>query len=122
LPVGLRCCAAGFDRHDVVAVADGRVAPRRTARLVSEHEELGETGVEHSAAGVHRDQLTGLRAGEEPADPGLGAVGRGQDEAAGQLGGDRSAAFHRGGFGAAGAVEERAVGHHQVDRHRHRSG
>src|SRR6478735_1900445 len=113
LTVGQGGGAAGGAAGDVVDVPDRGVAPGGAAGLVAGGDE-GAGGVgELAAFAVAVGEVAGGRVGVQAADPGAGAgVGVG-DQAAGQRGGDGAVADQVGGFGV--AVEQGAVGHHQLD-------
>src|SRR6478609_542884 len=98
---------------DVVVVPDGGVAPGGAAGVVPGDEELPGGVGEVAAVGVAVDQVPGVGVGVEAADPGFEVWAGGADEFSGEGCGDRSVADQDGGFVV--AVEQGAVGHHELD-------
>ena len=67
--VGAGCFSAGVPGNDVVQVADGRVAVRSSAGVVSGLDEAAVPGREEPGPGVHPHELAGAGVGVEPPEP-----------------------------------------------------
>jgi hypothetical protein len=52
-------------------MADRSVTPRHPTELVAQDQEVTELALETAATRVHRDELAGVGAGVQPADPDL---------------------------------------------------
>ena len=119
----------------VVGVHDRRLAPRRGAHVITQHEHPAQQPTEQPPTGVHRHQVPPVRGGVQPPHP---HPRRGRRIGALRAGGriaqavTQPGAGHRGGDGAVagdpGRFEHRPVditstqqgpvGHHQVHLHR----
>src|SRR6478752_2702016 len=98
---------------DVVVVPDRGIAPGGAAGVVPGDEELPCGEGEVAAFGVAVDQVPGGGIGVEAADPGFELRGGGADQVSGDGCGDRAVTDQDGGFVV--AVEQGAVGHHELD-------
>ena len=128
LAVGGTRGSAGTVGNHVVGVPDRGVAPGGTAGLVADGEEPAQLAVEDPAAGVQRDELVPVGAGEQPA--------QGQQRTAPPVASHASAqSARRRRANAAGTgcppgsmagssplTDERLGGHDELDLDRHRGG